>query len=56
MTKMGRPPIPKNERQSTIIGLRFTMEERKNLETRAKKADLSLSEYIRSKLNLGRKR
>jgi hypothetical protein len=50
MTKMGRPPIPKRERQSTIIGLRFTMEERKELETAAKKANLSLSDYCRSKL------
>jgi predicted HicB family RNase H-like nuclease len=52
---LGRPPIPKKERQSKIIGLRFTSEERKDLEAAAKKAGLSLSDYIRSKLNLGRK-
>jgi hypothetical protein len=50
MSKMGRPSLPKKERQSKIIGLRFTMEERKGLEAAAKKADLSLSEYCRSKL------
>jgi uncharacterized protein (DUF1778 family) len=56
MAKMGRPPIPTKERQSTIIGLRFTMEERKALEQAAQRADLSLSDYIRTKLGLGRKR
>jgi|HubBroStandDraft_6_1064221.scaffolds.fasta_scaffold1868451_2 hypothetical protein len=54
MTKMGRPPIPKKERQSTIIGLRLTMEERRDLEAAAKKANLSISDYCRSKL-VGRK-
>ena len=54
MAKMGRPRIPKKERQSTIIGLRFTTEERKELEAAATKANLSLSAYCRSKL-VGRK-
>jgi uncharacterized protein (DUF1778 family) len=51
---MGRPPMPKKERQSKIVGLRFTTEERKELEQAAKKAEMSLSEYCRSKL-IGRK-
>jgi len=55
MAKMGRPPMPMKKRQSKIIGLRFTSEERKELERSARKAGLSLSEYIRSKLALGRK-
>lgn len=54
MTKMGRPPIPKKDRQSRIIGVRFTPEERRDVEAAAKQAGLSLSDYCRSKI-IGRK-
>jgi hypothetical protein len=55
MTKMGRPPLLKRDRQSALVALRFTPEERKELDEAALRAGLSLSDYIRSKLNLGRK-
>jgi hypothetical protein len=52
---MGRPKKPAKERQSEIVGLRFTLAERKQFEQAARKAGLSLSEYLRSQLGLERK-
>jgi hypothetical protein len=49
---MGRPKKPAKERQSEIVGLRFTPAERKLFEQDARKAGLSLSEYLRSQLGL----
>jgi len=52
---MGRPKKPAKERQSEIVGVRFTSAERQRFEQAARKAGLSLSEYLRSKLGLERK-
>jgi uncharacterized protein (DUF1778 family) len=52
MTKLGRPPIPKAERQNRVIVLRVKAAEYKALEAAAQKSGLSVSEYMRRKLKL----
>jgi uncharacterized protein (DUF1778 family) len=52
MAKMGRPKLPVKERQSRQIALRITQAEYKALEQAAAKADLSLSNYLRHKLEI----
>ena len=52
MKKIGRPTIPAKDRSSHLIALRLTPAEHKGLERAAEKAGLSLSNYIRTKLNL----
>jgi len=52
MPKMGRPKKPAKERSSHLIALRVTPVERQALEQSATKAGLSLSKYIRLKLEL----
>jgi len=49
---MGRPKKQAQERQSHLIALRLKPDEHKALERAAEKAKLSLSEYIRQKLDL----
>jgi len=51
MTKMGRPLLM-GRRQSKLVALRLTIPECKELEAAARKADLSVSDYIRQKLGL----
>lgn len=43
---MGRPPKPKNEKQSEKVSVKMTRAERRELEAAARKAGLSLSAYI----------
>jgi predicted HicB family RNase H-like nuclease len=52
MAKMGRPPIKANERQSRFVVLRLKPADHKTLERAAKKAKISVSDYIRLKLGL----
>jgi uncharacterized protein (DUF1778 family) len=52
MSKIGRPKKPAKERSSHLIALRLTPAERKTLEQAAAKFKLSLSNYIRLKLDL----
>jgi predicted HicB family RNase H-like nuclease len=52
MPKMGRPKKPAKERSSHLIALRLTPAEHKVLEQASEKAKLSVSDYIRLKLNL----
>lgn len=47
---IGRPPIPKSKRRSTILLVRVTKAERSAILTDAKRAGLSLSEYLRHRL------
>ena len=49
---MARPTKSAKDRQSEIVGVRFTPAERKAFDKAAKKAGLSLSSYIRHKLGL----
>jgi len=42
--------MPAKQRQSSIVGVRFTAAERKALEQVAQKAGLTLSQFIRRKL------
>ena len=52
MAKMGRPTKALKDRSSHLIALRLKPSEHKALEQAAAKAGLSVSDYIRSKLNL----
>jgi uncharacterized protein (DUF1778 family) len=52
MPKMGRPKKQAQERQSHLIALRLKPEERKALEKAARKTKLSVSDYVRQKLDL----
>jgi uncharacterized protein (DUF1778 family) len=52
MVRMGRPKKAASERQSKLIALRLKPAEIKTLERAASKARLSLSDYIRQKLDL----
>jgi predicted HicB family RNase H-like nuclease len=49
---MGRPRKPAKERSSHLVALRLTPAEHKALEQAAEKAKLSLSDYVRTKLDL----
>jgi hypothetical protein len=52
MSKMGRPKKPAKERSSHLIALRLTPAEHQALEQAAAKSKLSVSNYIRIKLDL----
>ena len=46
--KMGRPKLPKGEAKGRIVPVRFTGDDLKAMAAKAKIADQSLSEWIRS--------
>lgn len=52
ITTVPRPIKPAKDRQSEIVGVRLTPSERKAFDKAAKKAGLSLSNYIRKKLGV----
>jgi predicted HicB family RNase H-like nuclease len=52
MAKMGRPAIPAKKRSSHLIALRLTAAEHKALKKAAEKSAVSISDYIRTKLNV----
>jgi len=52
MARIGRPKKSAKERSSHLIALRLTPVEHKTLEQAAEKAGLSLSNFIRTKLNI----
>ena len=52
MAKIGRPKKLAKEKSSHLIALRLTPAEHKALEQASEKAKLSVSDYIRFKLNL----
>jgi uncharacterized protein (DUF1778 family) len=52
MAKMGRPPMPKRQRQSSVVALRVTAKERHELQQVAEKTGVSLSDFIRRALGL----
>lgn len=49
--KVGRPKLPKGEAMGRIVPVRFTSDDLRAMEARAKTANQSLSEWIRSTLN-----
>jgi len=49
---MGRPKKSAKERSSHLVALRLTPAEHKALEQAAEKSNLSVSNYIRTKLRL----
>lgn len=49
--KIGRPAIPKSQRRSVFLRVRITRAERDALRKAAKAAGLSLSNYLRQKIN-----
>ena len=49
MKKLGRPKIAAKDRRETVLRLRLTKEEFRNLSEAAEKAGLSVSEYARNK-------
>ena len=50
--RMGRPPKPRFEVRATVIPLRLTRAEGRELQKRAKELGIPVSEYIRRKLDL----
>jgi uncharacterized protein (DUF1778 family) len=52
MSKMGRPKKPAKERSSHLIALRLTPAEHQALEQAAAKSKLTVSKYIRLRLDL----
>ena len=46
--KVGRPKLPKGEAKGRIVPVRFTMDSLRAMEQAARRAKLSLSEWIRS--------
>ena len=49
--KPGRPKLPKGEAMGRIVPVRFTGEDLKAMETKAKATGKSLSEWIRSTIH-----
>ena len=49
--KVGRPRLPKGEAMGHIVPVRFTADDLRAMETKAKAAKQSLSEWIRSTIN-----
>jgi uncharacterized protein (DUF1778 family) len=49
MKKLGRPTKAASDRRETVIRLRLTKEEFRNLSEAAKKSGQSISEYARKK-------
>jgi len=52
MVKTGRPKLPAKERQSHLIAIRLTPAEYRELERAARAAELTVSGYVRRKLDL----
>jgi len=52
MAKMGRPPKPAEQKQTRQLALRLTATEYAKLERAAKKAKLTISDYVRDELGL----
>jgi predicted HicB family RNase H-like nuclease len=49
-SKMGRPPVPVEKRRSFNLNVRLTENERDALESAARKAGLTVGEYVRRRL------
>jgi predicted HicB family RNase H-like nuclease len=49
--KAGRPPLPKGRAKAQFLRARVTPDEMKAIESKAKAAKQSVSEWIRSTLN-----
>jgi len=49
--KMGRPKLPKGEAKGRIVPVRFKGDDLKAMAAKAKAADQSLSEWIRSTIH-----
>lgn len=49
-SKMGRPPIPPENRRSVNFTIRLTESERDAVESEARKAGLTVGEFIRRRL------
>jgi hypothetical protein len=49
--KVGRPKLPKGEAMGRIVPVRFTADDLRAMEAKAKTTNLSLSEWIRSTLH-----
>jgi hypothetical protein len=45
--RIGRPPLAKKERKATLLSVRLTEEERREVERAAKTAGVGLSEWAR---------
>jgi hypothetical protein len=45
--KMGRPPIPAEKRRGRLVTIRLTADEARFMESAAKEAGLTLSEFLR---------
>jgi predicted HicB family RNase H-like nuclease len=45
--RIGRPPLAKKERKATLLSVRLTEEERREVERAAKAAGVGLSEWAR---------
>jgi uncharacterized protein (DUF1778 family) len=50
-SKPGRPPLPKGNAKAAMLRVRATPDEMKAIESAAKASKLTVSEWIRSKLN-----
>jgi len=50
-SKMGRPPIPPEERRGVRFALRMTEAEWERIESEARKAGCSVGEYVRRRLS-----
>jgi hypothetical protein len=53
---MGRPPLDPGEAKDQVYQLRLTAAERESYEAAAKRAQKTLSQWIREKLNRAAKR
>jgi hypothetical protein len=49
--KVGRPKLPKGEAKGRIVPVRFTNEDLKAMEAKARENEQTLSEWIRSAVN-----
>ena len=56
MTKMGRPPLPKQERKANMFRIRMTEAERAEIDLAAESEDQSSSEWARKVLLRSAKR
>ena len=45
--RIGRPPLAKKERKATLLSVRLTEEERRDVERAAKASGVGLSEWAR---------
>lgn len=49
--KVGRPKLPKGEAKGRIVPVRFTVDDLKAMEVRAKASKQNVSEWIRSTIH-----